>query len=534
MIQRSHLLRNSLGAALGLMLAGCAGSEQMAYEVQIVTPRSDGQAVNVFRDAVKVTLDLTSGRELDSVNVVRGQNFSLSVKNLPPNASSQTSLRVRAFDAEGRIVATGETPPLEFVRTSPLLMVPLAILVQKPGTFGRGGKLFRPLRKHVAVKVQTVTKITGISSDSRVALPIFGTGEERPAGGASPVEADSDSVYAYDVFSHDVLAFGRTGLTEGPGGTVTHPRTDAGAITLDDGRVLLFGGTARSTMAGGAPTVLAQLDVFRAIRQNLTKFVLDSAAAFDMPGTGVARALPTLGLLGADIFAFGGSDGIAALNTVVKIVPPSAANKVPTATLLTTPMLAHRVGHSATLLTGPQVLLFGGSGPNEPIAELMLPGILGDSLAAPTFTLPLGTPGARRRDHIVIRLPGSDPRVLILGGVDADGAPVGDAVLYNARTRVLEPADLRLRIPRTGAAIFSVNDDLVVAAGRDATGAYVNSAEIFSLRTLAPVREQPCAARAFARSTDLGNGSVVILGGEAETSGQTASSDIVEVYQSGL
>ena len=210
------------------------------------------------------------------------------------------------------------------------------------------------------------------------------------------------------------------------------------------------------------------------------------------------------------------------------------ATPTPTATLLAGPMLAHRVGHTATLLTGPQILLFGGSGADEPIAELMLPPAPGADPAAPTFVLPQGTPGGRRRDHVVIRLPGSDPRVLILGGVDANNAPLADAVEYNARTRLLEPSALRLRIPRTGAAVFSVNEDLVVAGGRDATGAYVNGAEIFSLRTLAPVREEPCAGRAFARATDLGNGSVVLLGGETTSEDKISPSDIVEVYQSGL
>jgi hypothetical protein len=80
----------------------------------------------------------------------------------------------------------------------------------------------------------------------------------------------------------------------------------------------------------------------------------------------------------------------------------------------------------------------------------------------------------------------------------------------------LEAAPFSLRTPRSAFVAFLAGDDLVVAGGLNEAGAPIGNAEVYNAKTLAFVKTVTCRPRARAKATDLPNGSVVIIGGEGE------------------
>jgi hypothetical protein len=73
-----------------------------------------------------------------------------------------------------------------------------------------------------------------------------------------------------------------------------------------------------------------------------------------------------------------------------------------------------------------------------------------------------------------------------------------------------------------------IEGELVVAGGVDAQGALIPNAEIYDASTLAFVREEPVAPRSHATATVISNRSVVLIGGQVENA---RPSTTVEIYQ---
>jgi hypothetical protein len=312
-------------------------------------------------------------------------------------------------------------------------------------------------------------------------------------------------------------------------------RTGVGAWAKDDGSVLFFGGLA----ALGASTDLratSQLDVFR-IRRRLD-FTFRKEAGAGFVDAQVARKDAVLaGSPGTLVYAFGGSDDAAPLDSIVAL-DSTAVAPARTMALLDTRMATRRTGHTATLVShkgGYDILLFGGAPPSGAIAEIFEPSgaasIAGLAAEPPKSFAVGGTAGPMRRGHtacVLPKQPTDETRILIIGGSDDLGAPLGDSVLYFADQRVAMPGPITLKTPRTGFTAFIIDDELVVVGGLNAARAPVDRAEIYDARDLTFLREEASVARARATATVLPNHSVVLIGGETENARPTT---VVEIYQ---
>jgi hypothetical protein len=110
----------------------------------------------------------------------------------------------------------------------------------------------------------------------------------------------------------------------------------------------------------------------------------------------------------------------------------------------------------------------------------------------------------------------------------------GDSILYEAGTKTFMPGPITLKRPRAEFAAFVIEDDLVVAGGVDGTGAFVNTAEVYSATTLQPKNlDLPCVARSGAAVIVLPNHLALLIGGTEAgmKTGAPEATSKVESYQ---
>ena len=132
-------------------------------------------------------------------------------------------------------------------------------------------------------------------------------------------------------------------------------------------------------------------------------------------------------------------------------------------------------------------------------------------LAAGAFTEEAAPADALRTGHAVIPTVRDD--ILIVGGGDVSG-PFASVIRCDPANRTYTSIPDVLTVPRTDAAIAATSTYLVVAGGRDATGALVPDAEIFRLDDLSPVGTIPMVVpRAGAVARTLPNQQILIVGG---------------------
>src|SRR5438094_213288 len=245
-----------------------------------------------------------------------------------------------------------------------------------------------------------------------------------------------------------------------PAGTMASPRTGATAVLLNDGRVLMTGGT-------GTTSPLSTVEF------------LNSDGSFTAaPSLNFARSGHTATLLqDGRVLVAGGTGATGSATETAEIYDP-AANTWTAAG----PLMMARSGHTATLLANGKVLLAGGS------ANPSAGGLASLELFDPTsnsFTLAASTLSAARESHAATVLP--DGRVLIVGGWDGTtGAPVPPATTGTpnvlASSDIYDPAT---GLVSAGPALSSgtpksQNDGiLMVAGGNDATGSAQVTSEVY-------------------------------------------------------
>jgi hypothetical protein len=487
---------------------GCGETIQQEYRIEIVGP------VGMNYLAGAVTAVLLAGDKESRTPITPGAPFSVVNPGIDVNRTPAATFRFRALDPAGQVVAQGQTPEIELVLGTPPL---LRIFAQKPGTFGRTQNMDLPRRNMIAAPARA---LVGSSRARPITVGYFGLGTVLAPDTMAPEGKSERPSEVYNLYNPLTHFIDSAGMSNAVGGT-RQPRTDAAAVAHHDGRVLIYGGLSTPPMMAARPS--NQLDLVQMAR-----------VAFDeFEGTVITRAADTLTLPDAPrarpalvdlelAYAIGGRAGDLVLDTILSIDP----SRDDAFKILPVKMAGGREGHTATVVTipgGREVLIFGGAAPGVAVAEVM-----GVTAAGPMLSPAVGAAGPARQDHGAVALPGGD-RALVVGGRNAQGV-LGDSVLYAAATRTLSPGPITLQKPRHSFAAFVIDNDLVVAGGLDASGAAIPDAEIFNLSggMVTPRAVVPCHPRTGPGVIELPNKMVLLLGG---TGADGKATEIVEIYQ---
>jgi hypothetical protein len=155
--------------------------------------------------------------------------------------------------------------------------------------------------------------------------------------------------------------------------------------------------------------------------------------------------------------------------------------------------------------------------------------------AADTWVATAGTPATGTTGSTATLF--ADGMVLVAGGTNSSGTAVQSAYIYNATSRMFSATTGSLNYARTGAtATLLPNGDVLIAGGSsDGTAANaLNTAELYNpvtgTFTVAGAKSTPTAnvmtaARFGATATLLGNGQVLLVGGES-SGGSLASAEL--------
>ena len=271
--------------------------------------------------------------------------------------------------------------------------------------------------------------------------------------------------------------------TWAPAGFLADPRMESATALLDDGRVLVIGGT-------GLTAALATVEVFD------TDGLLSLAAPMTVARTGHTATT----LADGRVLVTGGqnADGVTA-DAELYYPASDAWVAVPN-------MVEARAGHTATRLDDGRVLIAGGSSEPSFSVEIFDP-------ATDSFTF-AGSSPLIRTDHAAALL--GDGRVLIAGGWSG-GAATGAADIYDPATGLLTPTT-DLQVARTGhSATALIGGQVLIVGGRDGV-TDLSSVEVFDplTETFAVVGSALAVARSGHRAFRLpNNNNVLVVGGRA-------------------
>ena len=271
--------------------------------------------------------------------------------------------------------------------------------------------------------------------------------------------------------------------TWAPAGFLADARMDSETALLDDGRVLIIGGT-------GLTGALATVELFD------TEGSWWLAAPMAVARTGhTATALAD-----GRVLVTGGqnADGVTA-DAELYYPASDAWVAVPN-------MVEARAGHTATLLDDGRVLIAGGSSEPSFSVEIFDP-------ATDSFTF-AGSSPLVRTDHAAALL--GDGRVLIAGGWSG-GAATGAADIYDPAIGLLTPTT-DLQVARIGhSATALIGGQVLIVGGRDGV-TDLSSVEVFdpATETFAVVGSALAVARSGHRAFSLpNNNNVLVVGGRA-------------------
>jgi hypothetical protein len=514
LLGRPHA-RPTVAAALLTMAAACS-SPEATYSFELKGPR------NVFAGATTVSL-FQNNKMVATTPVTAGGGFNLEIGNVDPIDNVEPVIfSIKAFDAANLLVAYGEAPGVEILPQDNKLK----IFVQKPGTIVPLDDLEVKLKDHIAFASETVSAST---TNYHVTAAVFGFGTttgDVPSGGLF--------VYNPLLLQTEKLA----DLTPVRSGIA---RLETPALAHGDNQLLLFGGVGTDGVLAEqldeiiilrtgltAFSVAAQAKISLPAGFARTGGVLGSTGSENRPRRLVFGGRDANGALLNSVAAIDESPGTV---TFVSNHPPMASTREGhTVTVDPSPSDAKKSDWG-------RVLIYGGTAPGSgaPVAELlnpMLPAWVPMAASAPAGATLQAHPLTARHGHVAVILPSKSAKgsmqVLMIGGYDDAGVVRGDSVLCVPAEAFCEDGGLRLAVPRARFAAFVVKDDLVVVGGVDAAGAPIGTAEVFNATSRAVIGTLPAVPRIGPTATTLGNLSTVIIGGEGA---DKAPLGAVESYQ---
>jgi hypothetical protein len=204
---------------------------------------------------------------------------------------------------------------------------------------------------------------------------------------------------------------------------------------------------------------------------------------------------------------------------------------------VSTPMRAARKSHAATATWDGRILLTGGFGADDlplSIAELYYAAQqVFDVNPASAFGLAIP-----RAQHTSTRV--AYQWIYIVGGIDANGNPLGSIERYDTDANQMATRAIRLseaRYDHATVAFYGVNRgaDLLVAGGTGTGGALGTAEHLSYMETSQPVARtySMSAARSGAAAVRLPNDEVLVLGGEGPA-GVLASTEIFSLARGGF
>ncbi len=263
-------------------------------------------------------------------------------------------------------------------------------------------------------------------------------------------DASSNVLNSAEIY--DPVARTFTSLT-GAGQSLTTPRVNATATLLNNGTVLIAGGSSDGT-ANGALTNAEIYDpvagTFTLLGNNLTTPRTNATATLFYNGTAWA------------VLIAGGQNSTGPLNTTETYDPTHQTFTVSSGLLSVA-----RYGHTATLLASGKILMAGGAGLSS--AELYDP-IAGSST-------PTGSMTTDRTIHAAALLP--DGNVLIAGG-KSSGSAVNSTELYNTAAGTFASTG-NMQTARSGLTATTLDGaQVLVVGGSNSTYPALASAELYA------------------------------------------------------
>ncbi len=289
---------------------------------------------------------------------------------------------------------------------------------------------------------------------------------------------------------------------------MTTPRANHAAVALEDGRVLICGGTVDANIGG----ILSSAEIFDPAT---LKFIPTGSMHVRRMGQTATRLHDGRVLIAGGALNIGFRSELAS----AEIYDPASGTFTETA-----PMSVPREGHTATLLRDGRVLVAGGSSNGTVTissAEIY------DPEAGRWF--PTGDMTVPREAHVAVLL--GTGKVLIAGG-GRGGMPGGYIAYQNAE--IFDPASGRfsalaapMHSDRVGAAAVRLNDGRVlIVGGKSGKMLYgrrginlafftpLDTAEIFDPETSRFIATPPMHAPHYlATATVLNDGDVLVVGG---------------------
>lgn len=276
------------------------------------------------------------------------------------------------------------------------------------------------------------------------------------------------------------------------------------ATLLPDGKVLITGGCAVQSCEGGPMSASTEL-----YDPDARRFVQGPRMIAERAGGHTATTLPD-----GKVFIAGGWGRTP--TTLTELYDPSS-NRFASAP----PLSTRRADATASLLADGRVLIAGGyDGANRLAStELYDPG-KGTITAAGTLSEP-------RAGHVAIVL--QDGRVLIIGGHGGSTGVLASAELYDPRTGVFTPTGTMTKPRHKHAAVLLTDGSVLVVGGSDSRDGfgrydtaerYVPATGVFTSAGSMHARRYKIAAAVVL----LGDGNVLVAGGAPEAERFDASS----------
>jgi hypothetical protein len=459
-------------------VAACGGRSGTLSLTIVTSPTDDP-----FGSAANVRITVGDGKTIKTVPVSGGK-FSFNIDQKPLAEGDGAIVRVEALDSAGTVIAYGTTPLLSL---QPVDQGPYAVWVGRPGTLKPAAAQLPAPRSEMAtaaitglgvlysggrdatgaaiaktcvydVYTQSILETADLSAVRAGAVggaitgiraTVFGGAQD--AGFGNPKKALATT----ELFDPTV----GVGLWSPLAGDDVDARSQPSLTTLGSGSLLIAGGfdTNGNRLATAAlmsttssprlskisgPMVAARAGHAVApakfpdgdgallfgglgtgsLEPIVERLVNQSFSTYDL-GQGITNRVGATATALADgrVVILGGDDGTGPLASGLVVTPLVPAQVAMLATALSAP----RAGHTA-IRVGNDILVCGGATTGDEVAASC--DLIDGGALTIKETIPMGT---GRKDHTAVQL--ETGPVLITGGTDAKGAPLGSIEIYTPR-----------------------------------------------------------------------------------------------------